>query len=615
MSPSEDRDPTKTDKRQMLTNRHFLRRLLAAAVLVLSGLETLSGADWDTFGGLVESLQLNRDTADWSQLQRIVIGEPRMAYVNLTGFSRMPTSKTSYMNGWAEIYDGEGHYLRKRVRIHGQGGYSIRYPKKNFSLKFCEEDYSEAVTTDVKIGEWVVQDGFHFKAFWTDFSRGLGEMGYKMFALIVADRRPYWERGGYEAESAARCFPDGFPCAVYLEGRFYGVFAWQLKKHRKNMNMKRSAPEHIHLDGNVSDTYLFRGKVSWNQFEVRNPKDLYTQQGSYYDGNSPAELMGTDSEHYYGERDDEATRQEKQRSALVKESILRLSHCHAELQALEASGASAAQMRSAFAERFDIESLLDYAVFYYLSANGDGTLKNWQWFTYDGRRWMVAPYDLDQTFGINLYAVVRPPTFDVSELTNGPFYWLDRYFGQDIRHRWAQLRSSGVISGERLVPIVTDWCRRVGNTFYAMEQTAWPLSPCYCETVCNAPWQIYEQWEDYPQAPAYAASTTYARGDFVKLEGRLWQTTEAVKGVYPFSRNANIDTQERLEGWIPARIAHLDQKFGYDGGTAVGRVGDEASGQVVAVYTLNGLRIRRPAPGGIYLYKYRNGTFRKVMVR
>ena len=91
----------------------------------------------------------------------------------------------------------------------------------------------------MRIGDWVRQSSFHFKAFYNDFLRGFGEVGYKVYELMIADRQPFWNRVGYVDESRARCFPDGFPCAVYLNGTFYGVFAWQLKKSRKNMNMKK----------------------------------------------------------------------------------------------------------------------------------------------------------------------------------------------------------------------------------------------------------------------------------------------------------------------------------------------------------------------------------------
>ncbi|MCR4920112.1 MAG: CotH kinase family protein [Bacteroidaceae bacterium] len=574
---------------------------------------TLWSDDWSSFDRLIASLRLTSNVEDLSDSVRIQLDEPRMAYANITGISALPNSKQTYREGWMEVYDGEGHYFRKRIRIHGQGGYSIRYAKKNFSCTFCEQDYTEEVTTDLRFGQWVWQDGFHFKAFWTDFSRGLGEMGYKMFSILVADRPGYPARAGVQA-ARARCFPDGFPCALYMNGRFYGIYAWQLKKHRKNMGMKKTEPMHIHIDGNINNKYLFGGKVDWKQFEVRNPKELFTQSGDEYNGNSPSELMDASSPYYHEANDDEATRLGKERSAQVKQAVLMLASTNATLFAMQSSHASATAIRDVFSHHFDVASLIDYYLFYHLSANGDGSLKNWQWFTYDGRLWMVTPYDLDQTFGINLYGVVRPPTFSVSELTEGPFLWLIDYFQPEIRKRYADLRASGQISAERLVPVVEDWCERVGETFYAMERAAWPQSPCYCDAVCNAPWQPCEEWDLYALVPAYSATALFQAGDICRLEGRLWKTTARVQGVYPFSRNANRDSLERLRAWIPERIPYLDDKFGYKPNAVRPPTSTHTTDGTIRYYTPDGLPISR-LRRGVNIIRYGNGSTRKVLIR
>ena len=96
---------------------------------------------------------------------------------------------------------------------------------------------------------------------------------------------------------------------------------------------------------------------------------------------------------------------------MVKEAVVRLSQYHAELAAMEASGAGEDAIRQRFEECYDLQSLLDYVVFFYFTANGDGSLKNWQWFTYDGVKWMVTPYDMDQCLGLGLYGQVRPSSF------------------------------------------------------------------------------------------------------------------------------------------------------------------------------------------------------------
>ena len=588
---------------------------LVFTLLCLSGFIQVSGRNPTEFEQLVEELRLDEHVVDLSDDDEIRLDEPRLAYVNLSGISSIPSSKHSIWKAWLEVYDGAGHYFRKRILIHGQGGYSLRYPKSNASIKFCEDEWVGDITTDIQIGDWVKQDGFHLKAFYTDFCRGIGEIGYKVFARIVEDRIPYWERVGYMNPSQARCFPDGFPCILYLNGNYHGIYAWQLKKNRKNMNMKKLDANHIHLDGNLSNTNLFRGSVRWREFEVRNPQDLYTSSGQLYDGNSPEELMGERSGQYALDSDTEEMRQDKQRTAKVKEAILRLSGYHDELLRLQASGASTDEIKARFEACFDLESLIDYVVFFYYTANGDGSLKNWQWFTYDGVKWMVTPYDLDQCFGLGLYGQIRPSFFPLEALTSGPFYWLNEYYQEDITRRWQQLRQNGVMTGASLIPIADDWYTRVGDRFYEMERQKWSKSPCYCEAICNVNWQTYDHWEDYGAADNYSSATTYVAGDIVKLEGRLWVATDSTTGVKPFIRNATPDSLQRLEAWIPDRIAFLDTVFGYEDDTAVSQpVSDHQDSEVVAIYTLSGIRVERPSRG-VYIFRYRNGTSRKVLVK
>ena len=512
--------------------------------------------------------------ADYSEAASIEIEEPWFAWVNITGLTNLPASKSDVRQVWVEVYDGHGAYFKKRAIVKGQGGWSLKFPKRNFSCQFCEGDWTGNATPDIRIGNWVWQDEFHFKAFYTDFSRGLGEVGYKLFHQIVADRAPYWERGGYTASSnRARCLPDGFPCAVYLEGRFHGIYAWQLKKSRKNMNMAKTEPLHIHLDGELNNKTLFRGSVAWSKFDIRHPKDAYC----------------TDQ---------------------TREAIRQLSRYHAELAALEASGADSLAMTRAFEERFDIASLVDYDVFYQFVCNCDGSLKNWQWFTYDGRKWFVAPYDLDQTFGVNLYGVVRPAVWNHSPLVEGPFYWVERYYKRELRRRYAQLRSNGVLTTANILPLMRDWCQRVGEDMYDQERTRWPDSPCYAEAICNTGWRPSTDWAKYATSPDYNSTTTYHSGDLCKLEGRLWEATQTVSGVRPYVRNSQLDSLQRWEGWVANRLAYLDTQLRANHpALSVGTMAQTPAGS--PFYNLAGQRVSRPRQG-IYIHRGRKVVVRKA---
>lgn len=593
----------------MLRNIFFL--------LCLTGIVPVYGQMPTEFEQLIKELRLDENVVDLSEVGDIRLDEPRLAYVNVTGISKWPSSKHYVQNAWIEVYDGAGHCFRKRILIHGQGGYSLRFPKTNASFTFCEDDWKGELTTSIRFGDWVTQDGFHLKAFYTDFCRGIGEIGYKVFARMIADRQPYWERGGYMNASRARCFPDGFPCIVYLNGNYLGIYAWQLKKSRKNMNMEKLLPTHIHLDGNLRDNYLFRGYINWKQFEVRNPKGLYTATGYLYEGNYPEELMDEGCIRYALDSDSEDVRQAKQRTAQVKAAIVQLSRYHRELEDLQKSGATVEKIKARFEQCFDLESLIDYVVFFYYTANGDGSLKNWQWFTYDGQKWMVTPYDLDQCFGLGLYGQIRPSYFSLETLTSGPFYWLNNYYQEEISERWRQLRCSGAFSDSSLTPIADDWYTRIGDDFYLLERKRWPQSPCYCEPICNANWEPYDNWQNYRSTPDYQSGVTYVNGDVVKLEGRLWKATGSTTGVKPFIRNATPDSIQRLDAWISDRIAFLDTVFGYesDEGTGIRRhISNDLREEVVAIYTLSGIRVEHPTRG-VYIFRYRNGSSRKVLVK
>ena len=193
------------------------------------------------------------NSADVSAFGDIVMAQPSLAFVNIVLTNGLPSKKGQPSTGMVEFYDGNGTYFKKPVSVSVQGAYSVRYPKKNFTCDFALANDASEAGTSLTIGDWVRQDSYHLKAFYTDVLRGIGEMGYKLYSNIVADRLPFWRRCGIDSQSKARCFPDAFPCVLFVNGSYHGVYAWQLKKSRKNMNMKKSCAEHIHLDGNLSD--------------------------------------------------------------------------------------------------------------------------------------------------------------------------------------------------------------------------------------------------------------------------------------------------------------------------------------------------------------------------
>ena len=233
-----------------------------------------------------------------------------------------------------EFSDMSGNYFKKWVRMSGQGSSSMSLPKKSISLDFYES-YDDAVNDDekftIKFGDWIPQDSFHMKAFYTDFFKGVSIVGYKLANQILTSRditedRP-WKKAllskyNYQSsvyndseysdlnlqfDNGARCLPDAFPCIVYQRGEFYGIFSFALKKHRDNYHQEKDNAKHIHIDGaffdrkNAEGVYehhsIWMGIIDWSVFEIRNPKYLVyakKQNGTYeYDADViQAEIAG-----------------------------------------------------------------------------------------------------------------------------------------------------------------------------------------------------------------------------------------------------------------------------------------------------------------------------------
>ena len=423
---------------------------------------TISFGESD-FDKKLDELGITYDNlTDWSQEANIAFAEPRYAYANITCDS-FPTSKEDNLHAYIDLYDNNGNFFRKKILLNLQGDSQI---KNNLSISFCEDEWVGDLSPTISFGDWVAQDEFHLKGFYNDGFRGTAEIAYQFYSKVT-DRD--------------NCYPKAFPVSLYFNGNFYGIMAWQLKKHRANMGLDKKVAEHVWLDGTLNDKQLFQNTINWTKFEVRNPKDLYNMDGTEYDGDIPQEIMDETSSFY------DATKNKKVRCATAKKYIKNLSNYCSELQALEDDSVSEETMREAIQARFDVNEIINYKIFSLVTSNYDGFSKNWQWFTSDGVKWSVAPYDCNLTFGYNEDGTSLWKAEQSSKKYNymmqntdsvGPMLWIRKYFWDEVKNRYAQLRENGVISTASIIDLVNDWYQRIGDDNYALEWAKWVDSPC-----------------------------------------------------------------------------------------------------------------------------------------
>ncbi len=478
--------------------------------LKANGFNVKTPADWSEYITQNGDSPLNIPTPRCARLN--IISSSDLTKLSKVGLAGAVKGKNYDIPAVVEFWDMQGNYFKKNSYISGQGSSSMKYIKKSIALDLYDSEVG-GDSFSVKFGEWVPQDSFHLKAYYTDPFRGMCVIGYSIYNDIVKTRgleKDYvWKRallntdiitptnpnvnGKKEVllytESGARCFPDGFPCMVFQNGEFWGLYSFQLKKHRSNYCLNKKTAEHIHLDGNISETSLFNANgdsslIQWKNinkvgFEIRNPKPLYLMDGSVYDADiNSGELIDETSEFY-----DES---KHKTCAKVKKYIIDFSKTLATIKAAEdvylgnKTDENLKAIKDTLETYFDSENLIDYLITCDVLRNTDGFADNWQWVTYNGVKWYVCLYDVDATLGNHWQPVqtINPP-LDGKHVTQiiskiSMMKYITTYYVSELEERYAYLRKNGIIDAERIITKIRDWMLRFGGQYaYELEANKW----------------------------------------------------------------------------------------------------------------------------------------------
>lgn len=567
---------------------------------------------------------------DWSDSSFIQIPKPRFAIINITNIDSMPTTKTDNKKAFLEFWDMHGNYFKKYAILNAQGNSSLSLDKKNAALDLCDDEWVGDNTPKVRIGNWVPQDSFHLKAYYTDFFRGVGAVSYKLYDQIVRTRGNMYDRpwkkalldmskigtttksignpyvGDYSllTDTGARCFPDGFPVAVYLNGSFYGIFSFQLKKHRDNYHMDKSTPEHVHLDGELGERTIFGGrdKINWGAFEIRNPKGLYAIGGNKYDADVKQEEIAGDTEVNAwieagnlpdGKTIDSKIKKALQMTAKVKKYILNFADAvptiKEAMNVYESSSKSEEDLKefkAIYEKYFDKENLIDYMIVSDIIKNQDGFRKNWQWFTYDGEKWWVGLYDCDMSFGGHFQGnqITDILTQHLNTSIYRPNGYIAKYYSDEMNARYKYLADMGIISSDNIFGLIRDWTMRIGTSFFKEEYKKWADSPCASDSIIRSDyWELVKDEHGFPQTDTtetYDATTAYNVGEVVSFglnelmgffkfkcikatKALTANTPHAISTYCPIKEFRHCDNIYRVQKWIEQNTKNIDSVYNY----------------------------------------------------
>lgn len=477
---------------------------------------------------------------------------PQCAIINISNESHdavWPVTKSNDYEYYMEYHDMLGNYFKKNIIMNAQGNSSMVMIKKNGAIDIFDSSVydnkgkkGKGNTFGIKFGNWVTQDSFHLKAFYNDFFKGCSFVAYQianevMLSYGITKDRP-WKRAligdyigtGQEGKSindislqlddGARCMPDGFPCIVYLNGDFYGIYTFALKKHRDNYHMKKKDGNHIHLDGTNID--FFNGKIDWSGFEVRNPKDSEMCCTSLKEGTSEylpysggKELLGDDAEHYNPENKAHVL------SNKVKRSIEKLSKRCQETNALSSNE----EKKLYLAKYFDVDSILDYILVATAVHDTDGGYANYQWITYDGEKWFVCNYDKDRSFGNGTEYMEQAITTGSWIYQNVTIFKLfEDLFSTELKEKWNGYVKKGIFTYDNFIGKISQWVQRIGQDNYKKEYSKWKQAPCNRDDNVNR-----DYWKTKCRADQWYWWKSFKAGDFCFSQENEYKVYKALK--------------------------------------------------------------------------------------
>lgn len=462
---------------------------------------------------------------DWSNAKTIKLPIPRYcAKVNINSATGLATTKTDDKKCTLEYWDKSGNYFKKYIILNAQGSSSMAYIEKNQGIDIFNDEACEE-SCDIIFGNWVAQDSYHLKGYYIDVFRGVANIGYNFAESIIKYMDCRCNRvvldssaitmndstGDFNVDfgDGALCHPDGFPFELYVNGEYYGLYAWNLKKHRKNYSMNKKDYNATLLDGKIGYNEFFGGNIDWTAFELRNPKDLITMDGSKYDGENPQELIDSTSAKY------DSSNSTHVNTAKVKALVVRQSTAMPFIMAEN----NTERARQIFEQYYDVKAMIAYFIGAQVVYNYDGFWKNWIWSIYGN---IAAPnfYDMDSIFGRNWMGtgVVEDSISAIcGALENIPSGQLVRLYKAELNEWYQSMRRDGIISVESIMGYVNDWIERVGLDAYKKNLDKWTTIPSYREN---------KTIED----------GSYDDGGF-------------------------FDSAKRIEKWLIARIEYLDTYF------------------------------------------------------
>lgn len=322
-----------------------------------------------------------------------------------------------------------------------QGTTSATFPAKNFTFKFySDKECSSKQKIDVGFGE---QYKYCFKKNWVDTTHTRNLAGARI-GFDMAESRPNSDFKANLQTAPRNGLVDGFPCKLYINGEFWGLYTWNIPKDDWMFNMDSDNPKHMVLcaernnDGNMSVSYSTQFRKLWDG----------------KDGDEWSIEVGTLSEQ------------------------LKTSFNNAINFVMTSSDE---EFKANISNYFDLYSLLDYYIFTYFTCHYDGLGKNMLIGTYDGIHWGTMLYDMDSIFGAtynggSFMATNRACPSEYQESNSLLWQRIEKCFAKELYDRYTELRK-GALSLGNVITHVEEIYDLIPDRVFNDEKAKWTALP------------------------------------------------------------------------------------------------------------------------------------------
>ena len=316
--------------------------------------------------------------------------------------------------------------LSGKASVKWQGNSSLQYPKKNYTVKFD--------TAFEAADGWGAQKKYCVKANYIDFTHCRNVVSAKLWGQIVASRNP--------ANASLAACPnygavDGFPVCIVMNGKYYGVYTFNIPKDGWMMNMGSGTKECILCADAHTASNAFKGEATLDgDFEIEYITD-------------------------------------KNNTDWARTSINNLINA-----CINSDGNN---LDTTIATMLDWESAIDYYIFVALLRGDDMITKNYLISTYDGTKWFFGAYDLDSTYGLHWdgkYFMAATSGIKFKDIAgmHRVFELVRTYKKAELKARYKKLRST-VMSEDNVGLTFRNFAGTISRPLLDEDNRKWPGIP------------------------------------------------------------------------------------------------------------------------------------------